>query len=234
MTEFGLDVPYSEVGKYYKQLVTDLQGLTGQEDREQIQAVLDRIKRSFLNYYKKEYKAYCISIRNLCREAGLHITGSKGDDSLIVSVLDSLGIAHGVVFHEVKSDPHKGFKRTNFILAAQSTQVIAGLIADERLKSLRINPVSQMSGQKLDQLPTTWQLAQKEGYEKLGVLLKNLGLPAIGGGNKITPQKWLDGCPVVVVTEKSHRSYYYPTGQEEQLKAFLQQRYQVLRNFNSH
>ncbi len=237
LAEYDLSVPYKEGTNKYKKLVEDLKALTGQEEKEQIKQILDSINRYFYQRYREEFETYCLTIADLCQKAGLHRSLKKGHHGLVLAVLDDLGIAYGEIAIRMKSRKQKGSGRINFILAVCEQQAIARLTEDERLKPLMESPISQISGQKRDQLPTTEQLEGKKGYESVGVFLKELGLPAIGGRNRITAQQWLDGCPVAVFIRRSgrNRNHYYPTDQKGQLESFFKSRYQQLRgDLNPH
>lgn len=232
LAEYSLHVPRMNEREPAKKLIEDLKALTGLEDKATIKQVLDRIKVSFYLKYRQERQLYCLTVTDLCQKAGLHPVRQRGDHSLILAVLDDLGIAYGEI---VEIDKRKRLARVNFILAVQQQQAIAGLAKEDRVKPLQENPVSQISGQKSDQLPTTWQLQKGEGYGSMKLLLQKLNLPTIGGRNKITTQEWLDSCPVAVFYIISERSCWYPTNQKKQFKSFLVQKYQELRgNLNSH
>lgn len=226
LESYNIKVPSPQESEH-EQIITALHALTGQEPKEDVQKVLNRIKRSFQKSRREEFKAYCLAAGELSKMAGLHITTKKHEMDLVLQVLDDLGYAHGKILYQIKTGQQKGVKRENFILVAQKEQVITLLKEDKRLNVLRENPVKQICGEPLDQLPSTYQLKNKIGYEGLGVLLENLKLGTVRKISKIRARLWLSNCPVPVLTIKSRLSryyYYYPKDQEEQLKTFLAQR----------
>lgn len=130
LAKYGLSVPYPE--ERYRMLIEDLKALTGKEEKQQIQQVLDRINYDFYHNYHQEFKLYCLLVSDLCTLTGLkRLNGpASGSNKDILQILDRLGIAHSQVIHEATSKGRKIIQRVYFVLAVQQKD------AEEKLRNL--------------------------------------------------------------------------------------------------
>lgn len=230
LSGYGLKVPNRPEYGQYQSLVDDLRTIKADDPIDKKQQLLERITRSFTGHYSKIFKTFCLTVSDLAKETGLHFTMQKGEFGLLLQALSGANINWGVIPYEVKSGPQQGLNYYYFILVVDKGQALAVLSKDPRLEPLRKEVVVQVGGGKLDQLPSTWQLDPKRGYESIDKLLTMLGLPRIKRGSKITMEQLLDGCPAPVFRIKSNRVNYYDISQQEQMKVFMKERYQQLRD----
>lgn len=128
LADYGLNMPNPEDREATKKLIKDLQDLTGTEDREIIQQVLDKIKYNFLINHENEFDAYCLFLSDLCKIAGLKQPRRKILTESLLQTLHKSGIAYGGLVQTIQSGKEKGVvQRTFFILAANKDIAVEAL-----------------------------------------------------------------------------------------------------------
>lgn len=216
LPEYGLEVPRNpSIGKY-RQLMVDLQALSQNDPFDKKQHVLDRIDRYALDHHRAELKPHYCSVSDIARQAGLTVVRQSGEYNLILQVLSERVVNTRSIASEVKSGNQMGIWYSHIILALDKEQALKVLQSDPRLDSLRRQAVVQITGERVDKLPTTTHLPGQD-YKIVAGLLRQLGLRSSGTGFSML--QILEGCPVPVF--KYEGMHFYPSNMEDPLLEFL-------------
>lgn len=219
LSDYHLKVSYDPGWNRHLTLVDDLKAVKADDPKDNKQQLLERITPAHFDRIK-EFKTYCLTVSDLIREAGLHFTNrKKGGFNLVLQSLSEAGINWRAVPHEVKSGPQQGFIYYHIILAVDKEEALQILQNDPRLEPLRREIVQQVLGERVDRLPTSWELVKHKGYQGVGSLVRQLGQR--GGRRGFNMMQILEGCQVPVFVLKNKSGYYYPINRGEQLEEFL-------------
>lgn len=217
LSEYNLEVPYDPERIKYQILAEDLGTVQPDDSKDKKQEFLERATRSFKRGFPEEFKTYYLTVSELAKELDLHFGRHKGGINLVLQSLSEVGINLRTMTQILGSGKNQGLIRHYYIiLAVDREKALKTLQNDLRLEPLRRAVVKQVFGQKVDQLPTTWELAEGNKYRSVGSLVNQLGKRT---GRWLNIEQLLEGCLMPVF--KISKGYYYPAEMSGQMEEFL-------------
>jgi len=115
--------------------------------------------------------------------------------------------------------------------AGEKEKAIRVLVENSKVEKWRGNPVEQIAGPEVGQLPTLLQLMKdRETYLPISPLLRSLGLKVGGKSKNRVGNIFGQDCPVVIFKYRfgDHHSYCFPAEQKEILLQYIQPRLMVI------
>lgn len=214
----NIDIP-RERSSYKESLEQLVEQLEKETDDKKIQELLDRLPYLVIwrDMTKKKGASHFYSLLTVVREAGFY--PQNADVHSFATSLKTAGVPitrKDRVIAGIK--PHT--LRYYILLSRHKDRIIQALKDDQDLQRFQRNPVRLICGATKDNLPTTTKLEQKQGYEVVCQVLKELGLIIGGSRSKIRYSDiFTPDCPVPIYLY--YKNYYYPVTQEEALRSFI-------------
>jgi hypothetical protein len=157
------------------------------------------------------------------RSQGFHF--KPVDVSQFLQTFNELSIPIGSIEHSFK-DRESGEQKTQmyyFIAPTQQERIKRAALSSDKLSKFFHELIVSVPP-STDRLPTTTELAYKRGFNSLGNLFKELGIP-VDSSNPVKPERYIqDDCPVSVYGYANNGKvrWYFPVGQKDALVKYIQ------------
>ncbi len=184
--QFDLEALRKHMGKPYfltssagttRNILQDLEKVGPETDEDSIRNILGRLSYSFTKDYPDLYRQYFISLSELLRKMGFYFRHGYGEFEPFLEKINSADIPLTIFQREIKSGPRKGIMlRYHVAMKIQEGRIAEVLDDDADLQSFKENPVRQIAGIALQQLPNTTQLRDAERYGRVLNLCRSLGI----------------------------------------------------------
>lgn len=222
LQEYGITVPF--YGRSYPTFIAELETVGPDTDKETLKKLLGMVSPFFTRYYPDVFDLHFTTLSQLLRNIGFYFRNPE-----MVIFLDKLGKASIDVGHYeyyIPSGPQQGKLNHYYVFKLQEEEIRRVLLPDPELSYFLQNPVSQIAGVRLSELPNTTQLMYGHDYKSVSSLCRQLGI-RVSGSSKVRIDQLLQDCPVPIFEyDKSRRGrlerrLYYSSSGREEFKRFL-------------
>lgn len=214
-----------------KELRKELRNAT---DYPTTQAVLSRITRNCYETDRKRKNRLLLSVNEIAPKS-IHL---RRDQTLrIAQSLDGkIAMNHFEMPYFNVNSREKKDRKTSIIARKDRKKAREILLSDPDLAEFRRKPVVQICGTRVKDLPTTWNVANKNIFKPLNTILAENGV-RIGGKSGIKLKKFFPpDSPVEIFAHKppikspkhKHPSYYFPAEKKEAVETYIQRRKEEL------
>ncbi len=209
---------------YPAAFIQELEKVDLETDNQTLKGLLDQANYSFMRYYREIFDKHFIAFSKLLVSLGFHLTYRDPNHlSKFLEKLDEEDIPVGHNLRIVKSGPQAGEQQNHYFVFRVQEEPIAGvLLPDQGLKGFLRNPVRQIAGASLPNLPNVNELHHGD-YHSILPLCRDLGVKA--GGNGMRLVDLLKECPVAVFEYEfgsNLKKYYSSKAAKPDLITFLQ------------
>lgn len=180
-------------------------------DDTEISSLLSKVHHRFYESHSQGEYPLLIPVYRLIRELGFHVRAQL--TSTFVTKLQIKGLPTGTLHFTLKSGKHKGMKVTYYFIASIHKERAVKILAEaEDLQGYKENPVKQVFGPKVEDLPNTTLLKNGRGFNLTKLALARLDIKYSSAliHNLIGPD-----CPIPILRHGSNLYY-----REEDLQEF--------------
>lgn len=228
LKKYGIAVPFYESG--YATLIKELEAVKPATDNDTLKKLQGKVDYSFMQNNPDIFDLYFIPLSQLLRNIGFYFRHDKID--IFLDKLGESGVDVGHIEHQVHSGPRKGkFNNYYFVFRLQEERIRQVLLSDPDLSNFLENPVWQIAGVRLSELPNTTQLRNDKDYKAVLSLCWELRI-RVSGRSSVGIDRLLEDCLVPVFAneyfdgrrDNLQRELYYPSAAQEVFKRFLLQK----------
>lgn len=182
---------------------------------EQIAEAMGKTSQAL--YFRDAKKGHRLftSVSSIARQCGFHFRPEKIKQ--FVRVLEEAGIPIRKLCYEIPNGRQKGTTQTYYIFATiQKERIKEVLNKAVQLQSFKQNPVWQVCGAPIDQLPNTTQIRKGDGICTVGFALKKAGFDVFKTSKPLIGPN----CPVPIF--RTRAGFFLRTGDLEQFISYVQ------------